>query len=359
MVAVRPACAPSRNCGRCCAAAGPTASCRTPSSGRPAGWRRAPLYATARFRGDTRTETIDPPLLAVRLGARRGRRSTRASLEGLARWRPTCTGWSPSATPTATACSRSCSRTSPGSTTRRSTTPSTVRSHTTCPATRAGRAVPAHALERHAIAARTDLHVEDVLVNVAYALSLRALARLTGDAHWSADAPRAPRRRCWSGAWTRGRGLFFDLAGRGERPVEISTWSSLAPLALAGHPTRSAAARRGAPPAPAPLPRPVGIPSVSMEEPSFKPGFDRYRTWRGAAWVNTAWLLVGDARARLRRRGRPRSRRASADARTQRLPRVLRPAQRRRPRRARLRLVDADGRPPAGFSTPRGGSAKA
>ena len=31
-------------------------------------------------------------------------------------------------------------------------------------------------------------------------------------------------------------GLFFDLAGRGERPVPVSTWSALAPLALPGMP---------------------------------------------------------------------------------------------------------------------------
>jgi hypothetical protein len=40
-----------------------------------------------------------------------------------------------------------------------------------------------------------------------------------------------------------------------------------------------------------------GVPSVSMEEPSFRPGFNAYRTWRGAAWVNTAWLLIGGLRS--------------------------------------------------------------
>ena len=36
-----------------------------------------------------------------------------------------------------------------------------------------------------------------------------------------------------------------------------------------------------------------------MEEPSFRPRLRPLRTWRGAAWVNTAWLLVaGAARAR-------------------------------------------------------------
>ena len=34
-----------------------------------------------------------------------------------------------------------------------------------------------------------------------------------------------------------------------------------------------------------------------MEEPSFRPGFNAYRTWRGAAWMNTTWLLVGGLRA--------------------------------------------------------------
>ena len=34
-----------------------------------------------------------------------------------------------------------------------------------------------------------------------------------------------------------------------------------------------------------------------MEEPSFRPGFNAYRTWRGAAWMNTNWLMVGGLRA--------------------------------------------------------------
>jgi glycogen debranching enzyme len=37
---------------------------------------------------------------------------------------------------------------------------------------------------------------------------------------------------------------------------------------------------------------PVGIPSVAMDEPAFRPGFDLWRCWRGPSWVNTAWLLV-------------------------------------------------------------------
>lgn len=88
-------------------------------------------------------------------------------------------------------------------------------------------------------------------------------------------------------------GLFFDLAGTTKRRVPVSTWSSLSPLALRGipedvrrrlveehllHPRRYRTR--------------TGIPSVAIGEPSFTPGFDRWRCWRGSAWMVIAWLLV-------------------------------------------------------------------
>jgi glycogen debranching enzyme len=144
------------------------------------------------------------------------------------------------------------------------------------------------------IVERYDEHVEDVLVNVCYALSLRSLARLDpehGELHLArAQATeRALLERCYDEA----TGLFHDLAGRRERPVRVSTWSSLAPLALPAvpedvrrriveehllHPRRYRA--------------PYGIPSVSQEEPEFNPSFARWRCWRGPSWINTSWLLV-------------------------------------------------------------------
>jgi glycogen debranching enzyme len=144
------------------------------------------------------------------------------------------------------------------------------------------------------IVERYDEHVEDVLVNVFYALALRSLSRLDHE-HGAVYAERAARTeaalldRCLDDR----TGLFLDLAGRAERRLAVSTWSSLAPLALGELPVevrrrlveehllderRYLAA--------------VGIPSVSREEPTFEPGFSLWRCWRGPSWVNTAWLLV-------------------------------------------------------------------
>ncbi|MBA2514786.1 MAG: hypothetical protein H0V26_10745 [Solirubrobacterales bacterium] len=143
----------------------------------------------------------------------------------------------------------------------------------------------------------SDLHVKDVLVNVAYALSGAALSRLLGESERSGvHAVRARRtiaallERCWD----ERTGLFSDLAGRSQRRVPISTWSALSPLAL-GAAIGEGVRRRLIDEHlldPARYRAPYGIPSVSMDEPAFNPGWDRFRTWRGPSWVNTAWLLV-------------------------------------------------------------------
>lgn len=138
------------------------------------------------------------------------------------------------------------------------------------------------------------------MVNVAHALSLRALARLlatAGDPAAQTYAARARRtetallERCWEPR----SGLFLDRAGRSERSVPVSTWSALAPLAL-GDAVPEAIRLRLAEEHlldPRRYRAHCGVPSVAMDEPSFRPGFDRFRTWRGPSWVNAAWLLVG------------------------------------------------------------------
>jgi glycogen debranching enzyme len=144
------------------------------------------------------------------------------------------------------------------------------------------------------IVERYDQHVEDVLVNVFYALSLRAMSRLDDEfrAEWERKAGHteaALLERCYD----ERTGLFYDLHGRAERQVRVSTWSSLAPLALANLPEdvrrriveeQLLDERRYA--------APCGIPSVAREEASFRPGFALWRCWRGPSWVNTAWLLA-------------------------------------------------------------------
>src|ERR1700756_3486137 len=84
--------------------------------------------------------------------------------------------------------------------------------------------------DARAITERYDEHLEDVLVNVFYALGLQALSRLDGENRelWSGRASlteAALLERCYD----ERTGLFFDLAGRGEMPVGVSTWSALAP----------------------------------------------------------------------------------------------------------------------------------
>ena len=146
--------------------------------------------------------------------------------------------------------------------------------------------------DARAIADRFDHHVEDVLVNTFYALSLRALGRLSGEAIWferAAQTERALMEKCWDPE----RGLFFDLAGSDERRVPVSTWSALAPIALDG--IAESVRRRVIEEhllADSQYRLPVGIPSVARSEPTFNPNFDRWRCWRGPSWMPTAWLLV-------------------------------------------------------------------
>jgi hypothetical protein len=148
--------------------------------------------------------------------------------------------------------------------------------------------------ESRTIIERYDEHVEDVLVNVLYALSLHSLARLIGDPGGREYERRAKRAEeaLLESCWDERSGLFFDLAGRAHRPMRTSTWSSLAPLALPSLP--ESIGRRLVEEHlldPARYRTRFGIPSVSQEEPSFRPGWHLFRCWRGPSWINTAWLL--------------------------------------------------------------------
>jgi len=146
--------------------------------------------------------------------------------------------------------------------------------------------------DSRAIIARYEEHVEDVLVNVFYALALYALARLTGDEQYARRAART-EQALLAHCWDEESGLFWDLAGRSHAPQRVSTWSSLAPLALPSLPDEIAGRlieehllnpRR--------YRAPYAIPSVALDEPSFRAGWHLFRCWRGPAWMNTVWLLA-------------------------------------------------------------------
>ena len=323
--ALRPRARARRAAHRAALGRGRTASCRTRSSGTaPAGWRRAPLYATRGLRGDRRTETIGPPLLAFAWeivadasrdddpGFRtRGAAPRSATHLRLARAR---------ARPRRrrAADDHRCP-TSRASTTRRSTSPVFGRlTHD-----RPGYALLVERGRRARLGlARASSRATTTTSRTSGQRRLRAVAARDG----------APERRRRVDA--RGRARVEHGAARALLGRAHAACSSTSPAATSGRcasrrgrrcrrsrcaglPERRAPApRRGAPARRrAATARRVGIPSVSMEEPSFNPRWDRFRCWRGPSWVNTAWLLVpGAARARLRRRRRPRRRRRSPTA---------------------------------------------
>jgi len=261
----------------------------------PAGWRRAPLYATRGVFGDWRTETIGPPLLPMAWElvaaaspddpgfAAEALRELGTHMQWLAHARdPDEDGLLTIVLPDESGLDDS---------------PKYEPVYGRLTHDRIGYLLLVERGRRlgwdaHAMIERYDHHVEDVWMNVAYALSLRALGRLAGEPCWAQRAERVERallERCYD----ERTGLFFDLAGRDEQPVRVSTWSALSPLVLDGIPEdvrrriveeHLLDERR--------YRAPVGIPSVSMEEPAFNPRWDRFRCWRGPSWMNTAWLLV-------------------------------------------------------------------
>ena len=292
---------------------------------------------------------------ALRMGARGRREQRRAGLRDrvrCTRWRRTWTGSSASATSTATASSASSCPTSRGSTTARSTTPSTARTRTTSPATSAWWRATAAWAGAPTRSRPSTTSTSRTCGSTSPTRSVCAPWRASPQTTRTRGVRTSSRRRCSSAALDPATGLFYDLAGRAERPVHVSTWSSLSPLMLDTLPED---VRRRLVEEHLLDPRryraPFGIPSVAMDEPSFRPGFDLWRTWRGPSWMNVAWLLTPalrelgyDADADRIAAGMSRGRRPRRPA------RVLRPAHRRRAGGEGLLLVGARRRPRVGVT---------
>ncbi len=144
------------------------------------------------------------------------------------------------------------------------------------------------------------LQWEDVLVNSVYADGLASLARLaarTGDRRleaWAEAGAEATLAGLLERCWDERRGLFFSLAGRTERRVELKTIVSLTPLLVEALPADVAArlVEHLVDPRAFWSHRPV--PSVALDEPSFRRGAEirgRRCIWRGPCSLNTNWLL--------------------------------------------------------------------
>jgi glycogen debranching enzyme len=140
--------------------------------------------------------------------------------------------------------------------------------------------------------------VEDVLVNTIYAENQRVLGELlerAGDPAGAAQM-RGRARATLAGlvekCWDAQAGLFFDLAGRREDMLRVSTVSSLMPLALPDLPKPIAQRLLARLSDPREYWARYPVPSVAMTEPSFAPGVCGEKlVFRGPTWMNTNWYL--------------------------------------------------------------------
>jgi hypothetical protein len=136
------------------------------------------------------------------------------------------------------------------------------------------------------VVADGGFHATDPLVNTAWALAWEGMARLgePGAAERAELITTALVARLWDAE----RAIFHARGPDGE-PLRVATWAGLAPLALprlAEETARRLAEEQLLDPRRFWLPLPV--PSVSAEEPSFRPrhtGWPIRRYWRGPSWL--------------------------------------------------------------------------
>jgi glycogen debranching enzyme len=141
--------------------------------------------------------------------------------------------------------------------------------------------------------------VEDVMVNTIYAENQRVL----GDMHDAiGDLPGATLM--WERAARTGRalvakcldpdtGLFFDLAGLGERRLTTRTFTCLFPLLLPELPAGAAERLVRHIEDPREFGAPYPVPTVAMSEASFCPAWQRGSlVFRGTTWINVNWYLA-------------------------------------------------------------------
>jgi hypothetical protein len=151
---------------------------------------------------------------------------------------------------------------------------------------------------------------EDVLVNSVYADGLASLAGLAARAgsaelrEWAERQAGIVRDGLLARSLDAGRGLFFNLEGRRERPAgRVKTIHSLLPLLVPGLPEEVVSDLLEHLTDPREFWAPYPVPSVALDEPTFSPDSQvdgERRIWRGPCSMSTNWLLARG----LRRQGR-------------------------------------------------------
>ncbi len=151
---------------------------------------------------------------------------------------------------------------------------------------------------------RGSFLVVDLLDNAAYVQGLRSLARLqraSGQeiiANATADRAASVARSLIEHT-AGGDGRWYNFDERHARPLRVNTISSLMVLLLEELPgadaERLVTEELGSP---ARFGAPFPVPSVALNEPSFRAEPAGPLIWRGSTWINTNWLLASALEAR-------------------------------------------------------------
>lgn len=146
--------------------------------------------------------------------------------------------------------------------------------------------------------------VEDVLVNTIYAENERVLAELHEEAGETEAAAEMRARAALSlqslltKCWDKETGLFYDLAGKREAWLKVSTVTSLMPILLPGLPRECVEALVAHIADPKEYAAPWPVPSTALNEPLYmapsdgRPELDSKLLWRGPSWINTNWYIA-------------------------------------------------------------------
>jgi glycogen debranching enzyme len=143
--------------------------------------------------------------------------------------------------------------------------------------------------------------VEDVMVNTIYAHNQSVLADLLEEVGISGDELRTraekTRRALFEKCWDEEAGLFFDLAGLREEPLETNSFTSLFPLLLPELDASRASRLIAQLEDPSLYGARYPVPTVPLSSKDFDPGREGSKlVWRGPAWMNSNWYLARGSR---------------------------------------------------------------